>query len=144
MTENQFSNSLLRKLKRKGIDCTRIESHGTGNGIPDLFIQGNGWDCWLELKCDDKQNIYQPSFNVAWRPGQQAWMMNYYIHHENKKCCYTLMHVTGGMVLIPHTKIYKNNKAALIDVTVINDDRTVPRLSSSPSSLIYGLLEVIK
>lgn len=109
MNEQQFSRSIMKKFNSLGYDCTRIESHTTGVGIPDLFIQGHGTDQWIELKCDMKQNINQDKFNVPWRPGQQAWMMRYIMHHAKQKCGVTLMRVEGGIVVIAHVKVFKNN-----------------------------------
>lgn len=110
MNEKQFGISIMKEFNGLGLDCTRIESHGTGVGIPDLFVQGFGWDCWIELKCDMKQSIDQVMFKVPWRPGQQAWMMRYFTAHNKNKCCITIMKVKGGMMLIANARVFNNQE----------------------------------
>ena len=41
-TEAEFSKALTARLRKEHIRVTRIESHGTGNGIPDMFVDGRG------------------------------------------------------------------------------------------------------
>ena len=107
-TEAAFSRSLSSKLAHAGLYVQRLESHGTGNGIPDMFIMGHGFDCFLELKNSNKKGSGD-RICVPWRPGQQAWMHSYYFAHECKKCCVTLMSINSGVVVIPMTKVYENN-----------------------------------
>ena len=90
-TEAEFSKSLSAKLKKAGFDVTRIESHGTGNGIPDMFVQGHGFDFWLELK----------NGKGTWRPGQVAWHYTYYLLHGKRKCSLTLRSVAQGIEVYP-------------------------------------------
>ena len=62
-TEHAFSVAFCSKLKKAGLFVTRIESHGTGNGIPDIFVCGRGLDTWLELKNDPKLSIKDKESN---------------------------------------------------------------------------------
>ena len=50
-TEHDFSKSFSDRLAKARLMVTRIESHNTGNGIPDIFVCGRGIDTWLE-QCD--------------------------------------------------------------------------------------------
>lgn len=77
-TEHEFNKSLSDRLAKARLMVTRIESHNTGNGIPDMFVCGRGLDTWLELKNDTKLSIKDRAINVAWRPGQIAWMYTYF------------------------------------------------------------------
>lgn len=108
-TENDFSKALTNKLNRFGMRITRIESHGTSNGIPDMFIDGHGFDCFVELKNDKKVSIKDKIIKVQWRPGQQAWMYEYFLKHKHSKCCLTIISCTDGWFIIPMTGIYKDN-----------------------------------
>lgn len=104
--EAEFAEALTAKLKRFGYDVTRIESHSTGNGIPDMFVQGHGCDYWLELKATDKIKN-----KVGWRPGQQAWMIDYHSRHYKQKNCLTLVKTDNGDIYaIPMWQVYKENK----------------------------------
>ena len=73
-TEHEFSRSFSDRLAKARLMVTRIESHNTGNGIPDMFVCGHGLDTWLELKNDPKLSIKDKQIKVAWRPGQIVWM----------------------------------------------------------------------
>lgn len=110
MKEAEFSRSLIQYLKGFGYNTTRIESHGTGNGIPDMFVQGHGTDFWLELKADNKLSVNDKVITVQWRPGQIAWMYNYYIFHRGNKCCLTIIKVSNGMFIIPMTKNFEGHR----------------------------------
>lgn len=108
-TENDFSTFLTTKLSKLGMRATRIESHGTGNGIPDMFIDGYGFDTFIELKNDKKRSIKDKVIKVHWRPGQQPWMYEYFLKHKHSKCCLTVVACTDGWFVIPMTQIFKNN-----------------------------------
>ena len=107
-TEHDFSKSLSDKLAKAGLMVTRIESHNTGNGIPDIFVCGRGLDTWLELKNDPKLSIKDKVIKVAWRPGQVAWMHTYFQKHRTK-CCLTLVAVSDGIFIIPMTATFKDH-----------------------------------
>lgn len=85
-------------------DCTRIESHATGNGIPDTFYQGLGIDFWVEFKSNTKVSILNNRWKIDWRPGQCAWAWNYLISHRRIKCTLTILRCFDGFVIIPMCK----------------------------------------
>ena len=107
-TESEFSKALTARLKREHIRVTRIESHGTGNGIPDMFVDGRGVDTFLELKNDPAHSINSKSIKVAWRPGQKAWMLEYFIKHTTKNCL-TLVACKDGVAIIPMASTFPND-----------------------------------
>lgn len=107
-TEHEFSKSLSDRLAKAGLMVTRIESHNTGNGIPDMFVCGRGLDTWLELKNDPKLSIKDKAIKVAWRPGQVAWMYTYFQKHRTKSCL-TLVAASDGIFIIPMTATFKDH-----------------------------------
>lgn len=107
-TEHEFSKSFSDRLTKARLMVTRIESHNTGNGIPDMFVCGRGLDTWLELKNDPKLSIKDKVIKVAWRPGQLAWMYTYFQKHMFKNCL-TLVAASDGIFVIPMTEIYTNH-----------------------------------
>ena len=106
--ESDFSKSLSGRLSKEHIMVTRIESHGTGNGIPDMFVCGRGLDCWIELKADLSLSITNKTIKVDWRPGQIPWMYEYFSKHITK-CCLTLVKVSDGMFIIPMINTFKDH-----------------------------------
>ena len=107
-TEHEFSKSLSDRLAKAGLMVTRIESHNTGNGIPDMFVCGHGLDTWLELKNDPKLSVKDKVIKVAWRPGQVAWMYTYFQKHRTKNCL-TFVTVSDGIFIIPMTATFKDH-----------------------------------
>ena len=107
-TEHDFSKSFSDRLAKARLMVTRIESHNTGNGIPDIFVCGRGLDTWLELKNDPKLSIKDKVIKVAWRPGQVAWMYTYFQKHMFKNCL-TLVAASDGIFIIPMTKVFVNH-----------------------------------
>lgn len=107
-TEHDFSKSFSDRLAKARLMVTRIESHNTGNGIPDIFVCGRGLDTWLELKNDPKLSIKDKAIKVAWRPGQIAWMYTYFQKHRTK-CCLTLVAVSDGIFIVPMTSAFKDH-----------------------------------
>ena len=107
-TEHDFSKSLSDRLAKARLMVTRIESHNTGNGIPDMFVCGHGLDTWLELKNDPKLSIKDKQIKVAWRPGQLAWMYTYFQKHMLKNCL-TLVAASDGIFIISMTEIFTNH-----------------------------------
>ena len=107
-TEHEFSKSLSDRLAKARLMVTRIESHITGNGIPDMFVCGRGLDTWLELKNDPKLSIKDKVIKVAWRPGQIAWMYTYFQKHGTKNCL-TLVAASDGIFIIPMTEPFKDH-----------------------------------
>ena len=108
-SEKDFSRALRTRLSKHGFMTTRIETHGTVNGMPDLYVCGFGYDCFIELKNDKQLSMHDKNIKVQWRPGQQSWMLEYYIKHVNKKCCLTIVAVEGGYYIIPMTCVYQRN-----------------------------------
>ena len=107
-TEHDFSKSFSDRLAKARLMVTRIESHNTGNGIPDIFVCGRGLDTWLELKNDPKLSIKDKVIKVAWRPGQIAWMYTYFQKHRTK-CCLTLVAVSDGIFIVSMTSAFKDH-----------------------------------
>lgn len=114
-TENDFSTFLTAKLSKLGMRATRIESHNTSNGIPDMFIDGYGFDTFIELKNDKKHSIKDKVIKVQWRPGQQPWMYEYFLKHKHSKCCLTVVACNDGWFVIPMTRIFKDNIVYKVD-----------------------------
>lgn len=107
-TEHEFSKSFSDRLAKARLMVTRIESHNTGNGIPDMFVCGRGFDTWLELKNDTKLSIKDKQIKVAWRPGQVAWMYTYFLKYRTK-CCLTLVAASDGIFIVPMTSAFKDH-----------------------------------
>ena len=107
-TEHDFSKSFLDRLAKARLMVTRIESHNTGNGIPDVFVCGRGLDTWLELKNNPKLSIKDKAIEVAWRPGQVAWMYTYFQKHMFKNCL-TIVAASDGIFIIPMTSAFKDH-----------------------------------
>ena len=122
-SESAFSSWLTGVFNKAGFDVTRIESHNTGNGIPDMFVQGHGYDMWIELKnepyvdcpaqCDYK---HAAPLHVKWRPGQQAWARVYLLSHVIKSTL-TIVALNRGFAVIPMYKwTFKNNYVDWSDI----------------------------
>lgn len=117
-SEAAFSKALGASLKNRGIDVTRIETGLTSQGVPDMFIQGFGGDLWIELKNEPKINVTtlgqtmfkKNSVTIHWRPGQQAWALNYYNKHNKNKCSLTIVACDGFFIIVPMTCKFTNNK----------------------------------
>lgn len=107
-TEHDFSKSFSDRLAKARLMVTRIESHNTGNGIPDIFVCGRGLDTWLELKNDPKLSIKDKVIKVAWRPGQIAWMYTYFQKHMFKNCL-TIVAASDGIFIVPMTTAFKDH-----------------------------------
>ena len=108
MKEAEFKHVLRTRLQKEHIMVTCIESHGTGNGIPDLFVCGRGLDTWLELKSNDRLSIKDKAIKVDWRPGQVGWMYLYFQKHTTKSCL-TIVRASDGIVIIPMTNTFQEH-----------------------------------
>ena len=106
--EAAFSKAFTTKLIKAGYSVTRIESHSTGNGIPDMFVQGHDDDFWIELKNSTKSKNTE-CVTVPWRPGQQAWSLEYYRLHNKRKQVATLMSTQEGIFIIPMRNNFPRN-----------------------------------
>ena len=111
--ESAFAKSLSGILRNAGFDVVRLESHSTGNGIPDMFVQGRGIDLWIELKNDKVQGIpaqcdYKSAspLRVDWRPGQIPWAYEYFIRHNKHKNTLTIVSLVDGYAVVPMIKIF--------------------------------------
>lgn len=105
-TERNFIDAFKKKIGSR-MQVIRIESHSTGNGIPDTFVQGLSEDFWIEFK--NSKFSKGSTVSVPWRPGQQAWAAEYKRAHLTK-CTLTLMSGEDGIYFIPMYKTYKDNK----------------------------------
>lgn len=112
-TEADFSRAITQKLKSHGCVITRIESHGTGNGIPDMYVQYPDFDCWIELK-NTKASIFERLKKISWRPGQQSWMLEYK-HMHNKRCCLTIVACADGYIIIRNHRHYIDNVVPIVN-----------------------------
>lgn len=125
-SEQKFSKYLIAKLKSEGFVCNRIETHGTLNGMPDLFVQGNGMDTFIELKNDRKTSIHDSKWKVAWRPGQLAWAAVYRNSHLNcykdvdlYKVSWTFIGCSDGVVAVPMCSNFMLNTVTEKDIIYI-------------------------
>lgn len=109
--ERSFVRYLLGKLHDEGFKTTRIESGATSVGIPDIYYVGHGTDGWIECKFV-KKNV-PLILNVPWRPGQQAWMLEYYKGMYQKKKCWTFVGMIDSVVCVPMDKFYEDNDVDL-------------------------------
>lgn len=104
-TEKDFINAFKKKIGSR-MQVIKIESHSTGNGIPDTFVQGLCQDFWIEFK--NSKFTKGTDVHVPWRPGQQAWATEYKRTHINK-CTLTLMSGKERIYFIPMYKVYKDD-----------------------------------
>lgn len=102
-TEAEFVRYLSGKLKKEHADVQRLESHTTGVGIPDMFIQGYGEDLFVEVKNVPNKTL-NDSFKIPWRPGQIAWFYRYVLAHRCVKCGYTICAVADGVIIFKMTE----------------------------------------
>lgn len=141
-TEKDFSKAFCNKLSRIGYMITRIESHGTRNGIPDMHVCGFGYDCFIELKNDKKHGPNTLALPVEWRPGQQAWMLDYFLKHKHTKNCLTIVAVDGGYYIIPMTCIYQQSTVFSAQHLFISDDDwcrvRIPRVLHAMTTNMMG------
>lgn len=112
-SERDFVQYIKNKLK--GISMTRIESGGTGNGIPDMYVVARGYSFWIEFKNMRNDSIKDNEWNITWRPGQQAWLLQNTPMYLTKTTThyninYTVVGMKDGIVIIPMTKFYTDNR----------------------------------
>lgn len=115
-SENAFSKVLSLKLKLLGYSVIRIETGLTCQGVPDMFVQGNGTDFWLELKNEKKLTLETTKLKVHWRPGQQPWAYTYYMQHHKNKYTFTVIAGDNCFVLVCMKKVFTDN------VVMFNDE----------------------
>lgn len=97
-SEAAFGKDVSDAFKRlMAAHVTRIETGGTSDGVPDMFVSARGNDMWLELKWMPKAELLKlkevegKKVKVAWRPGQQAWARMYWAKHKCGKRVATLI-----------------------------------------------------
>ena len=151
--EMLFGNWLIRKFTKKyNAMVTRLESHHTANGIPDLFVCGYSSDAFIELKADNKITVSDVKVKVDWRPGQQGWAIDYAINHHYKKNVVTLIGAADGIILVPQDRVYKNDTVEnpiyldSHDVTIYNLLRWVYMHSYVPTNVTtyWGLMLALR
>lgn len=130
-SEQKFSRALIKRLKNEGFICNRLETHGTLNGMPDMFVQGNGMDTFIELK--NMKNVYvnDERLKVSWRPGQVAWATVYrntHMHSANgfdiTKCSWTFIGCSDGVIALPMWSNFMLNEVNASDIKYIIDRQT--------------------
>lgn len=104
MLESEFYSIVKAKLKKEGYDCVRIETGTTEKGVPDVFVQGNGYDFWCELKSENVKALKKEKVKVHFRSGQLAWALRYANAHDNHKHTLTLVRCSDCVLIIPMTK----------------------------------------
>lgn len=125
-SEQKFSHYLTDRLKKEGFVCNRIETHGTLNGMPDMFVQGNGMDTFIELKNMKKASVNDGKWKIPWRPGQLAWAAVYRNSHHTcykdvdmYKVSWTLIGCSDGILAIPMNGSYLLNTVTEKDTAYV-------------------------
>lgn len=130
-SEQKFSHYLIQRLKNEGFMCSRIETHGTLNGMPDMFVQGNGMDTFIELKNMKKASVNDERLKVPWRPGQVAWATIYRNAHRYNvngfditRCSWTFIGCSDGIIALPMWSNFMLNEVNASDIKYIIDRQT--------------------
>lgn len=125
-SEQKFSHYLIQRLKNEGFICNRIETHGTLNGMPDMFVQGNGMDTFIELKNMKKVSVNDERFKVSWRPGQVAWATVYRNTHACSvngfdiiRCSWTFIGCSDGIIALPMWSNFMLNEVNTSDIKYV-------------------------
>lgn len=117
MIEKDFVNKIRGKLKKENSKSYCIETGTTTVGFPDLFVMTGLDDYLIEVKITHKK--LSAEMVIPWRPGQQAWMLEYYLRHKRCKCAWTfVMTEDKQYIFIPMIKIYNDNKISLGDPNI--------------------------
>lgn len=119
MTEKEFSKHIAAAFQKSGYYVTKIESHGTQPGIPDLFVVGHGYQMWIELKVIENQEA-NGDIKVPWRPWQQAWAMEYKTHMIIN-CSLTMVWAAGDILVIPMDRLYEKHVVTRQDYIPLKD-----------------------
>lgn len=130
-SEQKFSHYLIGRLKNEGFVCNRLETHGTLNGMPDMFIQGNEIDTFIELKNMKKVSVNDERLKVSWRPGQVAWATVYRNAHMYSingfnitKCSWTFIGCSDDIIALPMWSNFMLNEVNESDIKYIIDKHT--------------------
>ena len=146
--EQKFSRYLIGRLKNEGFICNRIETHGTLNGMPDMFVQGNGMDTFIELKNMKKSSVNDERFKVPWRPGQVAWSTVYRNTHmynvngfDITRCSWTLIGCSDGIIALPMWSNFMLNEVNVSDTRyIINEHTKIKDILMAHSQLVMPSL----
>jgi hypothetical protein len=112
--EAAFSKAFCGRLKRLGLTVTRVESGGTRRGIPDIHWVGFGQEGWIELK-NVHYSYYKKPIKVPWRPGQQAWALDYY--RAKKTPSLTVVACNNCILVVPMVRPFKENWVSPEDIS---------------------------
>ncbi len=130
-SEQKFSQYLINRLKNEGFVCNRIESHGTINGLPDMFVQGHGMDTFIELKNMKNVSVNDERIKVPWRPGQVAWSVTYRNCHTYSingfyitRCSWTFIGCNDGIIALPMYYNFMLNEVNTSNIKYTIDNRT--------------------
>lgn len=112
-TERDLSQYILHKIA-EGVHKTRIETHSTRSGVPDAYISTESVDFWIEFKNMKTKSIHDDKWKVAWRPGQQDWLVSnkiitYSDYAAMHRCNYTIIGCSDGIVICRMFHRFYNN-----------------------------------
>jgi hypothetical protein len=130
-SEAGFSKALCADLKRRNLFYQRIESGLTGRGVPDIYIREHKSEIWIELKNMTYESVHHNHWVIPWRPGQQSWMLRYYIATGKQTCCFTVVACCNGFLVIPMTRMFKNRVVRTDEcyqMTAISDIMSIIKL----------------
>lgn len=146
--EQKFSHYLIGRLKNEGFMCNRIETHGTLNGMPDMFVHGHGMDTFIELKNMKKVSVNDERLKVSWRPGQVAWATIYrntHMHNVNgfdiTRCSWTFIGCSDGIIALPMCSNFMLNEVNKSDIKyIINEHIKIKDIIMAHSQLVMPSL----
>lgn len=147
-SEKKFSQYLIARLKGEGFVCSRIETHGTLNGMPDMFVQGNGIDTFIELKNMKSASVNDKKWKVQWRPGQVAWAAVYRNSHLNcyrdvdmYRVTWTFIGCSDGIVAVPMCSNFLLNTVTEKDIAyVIRKGDSIVDILGAHSQVVMPVL----
>lgn len=147
-SEQKFSRYLIQRLKNEGFVCNRIETHGTLNGMPDMFVQGHGMDTFIELKNMKKSSVNDERFKVPWRPGQVAWATIYrntHMHNINgfdiTRCSWTFIGCSDSIIALPMWSNFMLNEVNSTNIKyIINEHAKIKDILMAHSQLVMPSL----
>lgn len=147
-SEQKFSRYLIGRLKNEGFMCNRIETHGTLNGMPDMFVQGHGMDTFIELKNMKKVSVNDERLKVSWRPGQVAWATVYRNTHmynvngfDITRCSWTFIGCSDGIIALPMLSNFMLNEVNGHDIKFfIRKDDSIKDILMAHSQLVMPSL----
>lgn len=137
-SESDFVKHITKLLKaHPHVEITRIESGGTKNGIPDMFVSTMTNTYWIEFKNMKYSSIHDKEWKVTWRPGQQNFLMMNSIKRKVdnltvKFLNFTIIGMKDGIVIIPMDYFYIGN-------VVKADDPLVYKWPKITFDLVYWL-----